>query len=161
MTPEAKAKRGRPKGAQSKHTLIVNAARENAVQKGRSPLDVMLKNMRFYDEKAEAAMLWVENRMSDPKTQAPEVLKLLQEMSEYRMKAQKCATDAAVYVHPKLATIEHKHTTDTVTKPAEEDMSPEELSDYYNKLRLRPTTTTPLTIVIENEEVLVENDDEV
>jgi len=117
----------------------------------------MLKNMRYYDEKAEAAMNWIENRMNDPKAKAPEVLALLQEMSEYRMKAQKCACDAAPFVHSKLASITHTVNTDTVVAKHEDEMSDEELADYYNKLRLRPTSHVPLVIDNETSEEVMDD----
>jgi hypothetical protein len=125
---------------------VIRAAHDKAFVPGKTPLDVMLRNMRYYDDKAEKAMRWVESRMEDSKTKAPEVLALLQEMSEYRMKAQKCACEAAPFVHPKLANIQHNVTTDKVKAKPEDQMSPEELDDYYNQLRMRPTTHVPLII---------------
>lgn len=142
---------GRPKGSVSTRTLALNAVRDNAIQKGRTPLDVMLRNMRFYDEKAESAMKWVEEKMQAKKTTPLEVLELLKEMSEYRMQAQKCAVDCAPFVHPKLSAIAVKVDNEPIKAKEEGSMTPDELADYYNKLRSRPTSDIPLVVTIDNE----------
>jgi len=139
---------------------MIRAVAEGALKPGKTPLDVMLKNMRYYDDKAEAAMKWVETKLTNPKSQPKEVLALLHELSEYRMQAQKCACEAAPYVHPKLASIEHRKVDDRITAKPEVQMTDEELDDYYNKLRTRPTTHVPL--IIDNEtgdEAVIENED--
>ncbi len=106
----------------------------------------MLRNMRFYDEKAESAMKWVQDRMTANDVKAPDVLALLKEMSEYRMQAQKCAVDAAPFVHPRLANTTYKLDDGTLRAKAEGDMTTEEVTEYYSKLRLRPTDVRPLVI---------------
>jgi hypothetical protein len=128
---------------------MLRSIADNAVKKGRSPLDIMLKNMRFYDEKAESMLAVVESKLGDKKVVAAEILALLQEMSNYRMSAQKCACDAAPFVHPKLSAIAVKVDDERMKAKPEGDMTPDELSDYYNKLRLRPTSVEPL--IIDNE----------
>lgn len=139
---------GRPKGALNRKTKLIRAAAMGALRPGKTPLDIMLKNMRFYDEKAEAMMTVLEEKLANRKTLPEDLLKLLSEMSGYRMSAQKCAVEAAPYVHPKLASIEHKVDNTPIQAKSETAMSDEELADYYNKLRLRPTSVEPLSVVV-------------
>lgn len=140
---------GRKKGGTNARTKMLRAVADGAVKKGKSPLDIMLKNMRFYDEKAEALLSTLEERIIDKKTAPLELVQLLQEMSGFRMSAQKCACDAAPFVHPKLSAIAVKVDDRPMQAKPEDQMSKDELSQYYNQLRLRPTSVTPL--VIDNE----------
>ncbi len=126
---------------------MIQAVAEGALKAGKTPLDIMLKNMRFYDNKAEAMMRTLETKIADMKTPPMELLELLKEMSGYRMNAQKCAVDAAGFVHPKLSSIVHKVDNNKIEAKREDGMSEDELVDYYNKLRLRPTQVDPLEIV--------------
>jgi hypothetical protein len=93
-----------------------------------------------------------------------EVLELLKEMSGYRMNAQKCAVDAASFIHPRLSAVAVKVENTPVHAKPETQMTDDELADYYNKLRLRPTSVEPLNIVtIDNdtgEPVHVEEDED-
>jgi hypothetical protein len=152
-------KRGRKKGQLNRRTLMLRAVADGAIKPGKTPLDIMLKNMRYYDDKAEAAMKWLEAKMANAKSQPLEVIKLLTELSEYRMNAQKCAVEAAPYVHPRLATIEHVRKDEAIKAKPESDMSEEELEDYYSKLRLRPTTHVPLVIDNDTSEVVADEID--
>ena len=128
---------------------MLRAIADKAVRTGKTPLDIMLRNMRFYDEKAEAMLGVIESKLGDQKSVPAELLELLREMSTYRMSAQKCAVDAAPFVHPKLSAIEYKNTTDKIAGKPEDQMSREELADYWRQLRDRPLTTSPL--IIDNE----------
>jgi hypothetical protein len=137
---------GRPVGSLSRKTLMLRAAAEGALKKGRTPLDIMLKNMYFYDDKAEDLLQQVLNKMDNTKAKPSELLEMLSELSSFRMSAQKCASEAAGYVHPKLSSQTVDLTTRTIKAKPEGEMTDDELSDYYNKLRLRPTSATPLVI---------------
>jgi hypothetical protein len=140
---------GRKKGSLNKRTKMVQAIATNALKPGKTPLDIMLKNMRFYDEKAQAMMTILETKIAagNKKFVPTEVLALLQEMSQYRMNAQKCATDAAPFIHPKLTSIAFKdETANTMKAKPETEQSAQELAEYYNNLRLRPTQVSPLII---------------
>jgi hypothetical protein len=149
---------GRKVGSVGDRVKMIRAVAEGALKPGKTPLDVMLKNMRYYDEKAEAAMRWIEQKLGNPKSQPKEVLALLKELSEYRMQAQKCACEAAPYVHPKLASIEHIKTDNRIKAKQESDMTDEELDEYYNKLRTRPTTHVPLIIDNDTGDTMIENE---
>jgi len=86
---------GRRKGTPNKAT----AARQVQVAaSGKTPLDVMLDNMRFAHEQAERLM--EDLNEGSATTQLSEVMK-------WRQIAQEAAKDAAPYVHPKLSSVEH------------------------------------------------------
>lgn len=92
---------GRKRGAANAKT---RAIADKAVAEGITPLEVMLDNMRFfYGEAGKLAQTLVmpdaENREG-----AAEALKTIMGA---RQAAQECAKDAAPYMHPRLATIEH------------------------------------------------------
>jgi hypothetical protein len=79
---------GRKKGTPNKAT----ASREREIAKaGATPLDVMLKRMRYHDMKADAAL-----RKQDDV-----------EAERHMVAAEDAANRAAPYVHPKLASMQH------------------------------------------------------
>ena len=91
---------GRRKGTPNKAT----AARQAEVAAtGRTPLEVMLENMRF----AHATAAEWSAKILDPDVLIPERLDVLKKVMEWRQIAQECAKDAAPYVHPKLASVEY------------------------------------------------------
>lgn len=59
-------------------------------------------------------------------------------------------------MHPRLTAIQHTVTNDEIRTKPESDMSDEEAADYYNRLRLRPTSVNPLVIDHETGEVVHE-----
>jgi hypothetical protein len=66
---------GRKRGSTGSVTRKTREIRAEAVERGITPLEVMLENMRHWWEKGD------------------------------RDKAQQCATDAAAYVHPRLSSV--------------------------------------------------------
>jgi hypothetical protein len=71
---------------------------------GVTPLEVMLDNMRSAYQRA----LELEKQLDDlPPEELEAGLQLMGEIARQRQIAQKCAADAANYVHPKLASIQH------------------------------------------------------
>lgn len=93
---------GRQKGSKNKVTI----EREKAVaeytsgREGLQPLDIMLENMRFAHEKGgEVLGKILEGDGAN--------MDSLKELIRFRQIAQDCANQAAPYVHPKLAAIEH------------------------------------------------------
>lgn len=94
---------GRKKGIANKRTIALREITDKAIAEGAAPLEVMLKNMRFYDIEADKAFqqfLVSQGTMSDD-----EFATSLKNLAMLRDKAQMCAVDAAPYVHPKLAAI--------------------------------------------------------
>lgn len=88
------------------------------VNTGNSPLDVMLRNMAFWDETANKLKEQIEETMLHIQEAAmcgdlsedllEKAKKLLGNHLAARDKAQGCAVDAAPYVHPRLMSIQAK-----------------------------------------------------
>lgn len=152
---------GRKKGTLNKRTQMLRKIADGALTKGHTPIDVMLKNMRRFDEEADG--LWSEvmiamGQMADTIKTSQEKFDFLDKMTatlgkmrECRLDAQKCAVDAAPFVHAKLSSVSVSVTDDKLSRKSEGAMTDEEKQDYFNKLRLRPVTDTPLSVTIDNE----------
>ena len=80
---------GRRKGSLNKTTAAMREIANKALAAGITPMELMLDNMRYFYGQVLVADTEVER-------------------IELRARAQACAKDVAPYVHPKLATIEHK-----------------------------------------------------
>ena len=88
------------------------------VNTGQAPLDIMLRNMMFWDEAAHQLKEQIEATMQDIRDAvasgdlAEDLLKrakdLLSSHLSAREKAQGCAVDAAPYVHPRMMSIQMK-----------------------------------------------------
>lgn len=116
----------------------------------------MIKNMLHYDEAADklVAEFMIAVRSSKKKLDPVQLLEMMGKISSARMDAQKCAVDAAPFVHSKLATMQLNVTNDDpiVRAHNETSMTEEQLVVYYNKLRMRPTDVKPVEIVtLDNE----------
>lgn len=83
---------------------------------GKSPLDLMLDNMYFWHDHAKNVGQTLEVMLEEAKALPPEerneslekMKPLLQSFLAARENSQKCAVDAAPYVHPRLASIQFK-----------------------------------------------------
>jgi len=97
---------GRKQGTPNKAT----AARQAEVAaSGITPLEVMLDNMRVAHQRAKE----LETLLSDlPPEEFEARLQLMGKIARQRLASQKCAADAANYVHPKLAAISHANDAD-------------------------------------------------
>jgi hypothetical protein len=99
---------GRQAGTPNK----ASAARQAEVAaSGITPLEVMLANMRSYHRQAEG-LLELLSAAESPEAK----IQILGEASHHRQMAQKCAADAANYVHPKLASVQHSGDPDNPLK---------------------------------------------
>lgn len=90
---------GRKPGALSTKTRKVAEA---AATEGITPLEVMIENMRFAHESAEGFL----RKLIESETPI-EGFDAYKEMLRLRAMSQECAKDAAPYMHPRLAAIEH------------------------------------------------------
>jgi hypothetical protein len=72
--------------------------------------------MRLYHRQAEG-LLELLNAVESPEAKT----QILGEAIRYRQMAQKCAADAANYVHPKLASIQHGEDPDHPLKSVTDD----------------------------------------
>jgi hypothetical protein len=107
---------GRKVGALTKRT---RETAERALAEGMSPLDVMLDNMRHFQQVALDAEATLEGltasefseqvpRDASPEDQFKFLLAQVKKTAGFRSMAQECARDAASYMHPKLNSVSHK-----------------------------------------------------
>lgn len=82
---------GRPKGVPNKAS---KARQADVASTGATPLDVLIRGMRFHDDLGKRAL---EQDPPDKKA-----------ASSAFKEAREFARDAAPFVHPKLAAVEHK-----------------------------------------------------
>lgn len=103
---------GRKPGSLTKRT---RAIAEQAEAEGKTPLEVMLANMRHFQQvalDAEAVLsgLTVEEiggKDMSPEEQFKMLLAKAKNAAGFRQMAQECARDAASYIHPRLSAVEH------------------------------------------------------
>lgn len=103
---------GRKSGALTERT---RAVAERALADGKAPLEVMLDNMVHFQQVALDAEAVIEAMNDDqvaalgdtPEQQFKALLAKVKQAAGLRQMAHECARDAAAYMHPKLAAIEH------------------------------------------------------
>lgn len=103
---------GRPIGALTERTREIA---ERASADGKAPLEVMLDNMRHFqqvalDAEATIAGLTVEEisgKRLEPDEQFKMLLAKVKQAAGLRYMAHECARDAAAYMHPKLTAVSH------------------------------------------------------
>jgi hypothetical protein len=91
---------GRKAGSATKKTREIA---DKAAAAGITPLEVMLENMDFAHSKASTLL----QSIIENGAELPEGFDQFRELLRFRSIAQECAKDAAPYIHPKLAAIEH------------------------------------------------------
>jgi hypothetical protein len=96
---------GRKRGTPNKATAVRQA---EVAASGITPLEVMLDNMRFAHQRAGEllAAVMAEVEAGEVKEHAA-LIEAFKPILALRQTAQNCARDAANYVHPKLANIQH------------------------------------------------------
>jgi hypothetical protein len=102
----ARANAGRPQSRVTRETMQI---RDRWVAEGhRTPLEVMLTNMEYYDVKVAELYaktgLWLKPPKDD--AERAERLKLLRTISGARNASQACAVDAAPFMHQKLNSLD-------------------------------------------------------
>ena len=103
---------GRPKGALTERTRKVA---ERAMTEGKAPLEVMLDNMRHFQQVALDAEAVIEAMNADQVVELGEtheqqfkaLLAKVKQAAGLRQMAHECARDAAAYMHPKLTAVSH------------------------------------------------------
>lgn len=109
---------GKREGAGRKVSAITVRTREvaeQAIAEGKTPLEVMLDNMRHFQQVALDAEAVLEGLSAEeysgeklkPEEQFKKILAEVKKAAGLRQMAHDCARDAAAYMHPKLASIEH------------------------------------------------------
>lgn len=101
---------GRTIGALTKKT---RAVAERAMAEGKSPLEVMLDNMRYFQQVALDAEAVIENMTAgeiggEPAEQFKMLLAEVKKAAGLRIMAHECARDAAPFLHPRLSSTEVK-----------------------------------------------------
>lgn len=84
-------------------TTKTRAIADKAAASGITPLEVMLENMVFAHQEASGLL----QRLLDGGAETPEGFNEMKELLRFRAIAQEAAKDAAPYLHPRLAAIEH------------------------------------------------------
>jgi hypothetical protein len=92
---------GRRKGSLNRRTKALRAIAAEALESGVTPLEVMLENMRFFHAEAEELLARVTSGLEDDE-RSGDLLQLLAKLRHFRLEAQRCAVDAAPYLHPRL-----------------------------------------------------------
>lgn len=106
---------GRKPGVPSERTIQRLATAKQAIEDGKTPLEVMLGNMRHFDKVATDAEAILEGltaeefmgREMEPAEQFKALLAEVKKAAGFRQMAQECASDAAPYLHHRLASMEH------------------------------------------------------
>jgi hypothetical protein len=92
---------GRKTGSATKKTREIA---DRASAEGITPLEVMLDNMRFAHLEAHNVL---GKLLEDCGDSLPDAFDSYKELLRFRGMAQEAAKDAAPYLHPRLASIEH------------------------------------------------------
>lgn len=103
---------GRKIGALTERTRLIA---ERAVTDGKAPLEVMLDNMRHFQQVALDAETVIEGMNADQVESLGEsheqrfkaLLAKVKAAAGLRQMAHECARDAAGYMHPKLTAVSH------------------------------------------------------
>jgi hypothetical protein len=130
---------GRPEGAL---TIKTRKIAERALADGCTPLDVMLENMRHFQQVALDAEAFLATmtatdlpgRPEKPEDQFKALLAEVKKAAGFRHMAHECARDASPYIHARLSSVEmsanvnmtHEQWLDSLTDSAGEAPKPGE-----------------------------------
>lgn len=95
---------GRKRGSLTKKTVAIA---NEAAARGITPLEVMIENMRWWHQEAGFLIKTAEETARQGGAEPAAVLDLLRKIGSARQHAGDAARDAAPYMHPRLASIEH------------------------------------------------------
>jgi hypothetical protein len=121
---------GRKKGSLTVRTRKIA---ERAIAEGKTPLDVMLDNMRHFqqvalDAEAVLATMTANDLPGNPEKPEEQFKALLAEVKKaagFRQLAHECARDASPYLHARLSSIQH---SGEITTRRANEMSDDELA---------------------------------
>lgn len=127
---------GKREGAGRKQgslTLRTRQIAERAAAEGKTPLDVMLDNMRHFqqvalDAEAVLATMTASDLPGHPEKPEEQFKALLAEVKKaagFRQMAHECARDASPYLHARLSAVQH---SGTITTRRATEMSDDELA---------------------------------
>jgi hypothetical protein len=103
---------GRPAGSLTGRTREIA---ERATAEGKTPLEIMLENMRHFQQVALDAEAVIEGLSAEeffgltmePEEQFKMLLAQVKQAAGLRQMAHECARDAARFIHPTLASVQH------------------------------------------------------
>lgn len=107
----ARKNSGKKKGSINARTKAIREVADKALRSGLTPLDVMMKNMRFYAEEAKGILDEIMKVVAEAQGSVPdegtlkEINRLLGALNSAKLNAQNCASDAAPYVHAKISSV--------------------------------------------------------
>jgi hypothetical protein len=134
---------GRPKGALSRRTKALKEVTDKMIHGKRLPLHIMMENMHYYQDEAiakqaefEAAIVEVAKSMSQETY--IKALQLFAQIGDARLRAQKCAVDAAPYVHARLSSITMDVTGHEHPRDLPEDAEVARFREEFRRLRSQP-----------------------
>ena len=96
----------------------MRAIADRAFKSGVTPLEVMLKDMRWFDAKADELLNEIMAGVDEGEA-PPELLGKLAQLQSFREMVFKCAVEAAPYMHPRLAAIAAKQEQEPVIERIE------------------------------------------
>jgi hypothetical protein len=125
---------GRPRGAAN---VLTRKKANEICESGEAPLDVMLDNLRFWHrtalgigERLQALIASADE--GSEQIDKREAMKLTASFLAARENSQKCAVEAAPYVHPKLASIQMNMTNQPPPKEIDEaNDTPEQAAEAW------------------------------
>jgi hypothetical protein len=100
---------GRKRGSLTKRTQLIA---QRAIEEGKTPLEIMLENMRHFQQVALDAEALIAGMTAKeitgenlkPDEQFKLLLAEVKKAAGFRVMAHECARDAASYMHPRLST---------------------------------------------------------
>ncbi|MBR1155641.1 hypothetical protein [Bradyrhizobium sp. JYMT SZCCT0428] len=96
---------GRKKGGINARTAALRNIADEALAAGITPLEVMLQNMRFYHSEAETILAELLKRLAEGEAKPEQLISAMKELGSFKEKAQRCAVDAAPFLHPHLSAV--------------------------------------------------------
>ena len=140
-TPRGKHGGVRP-GAGRKPGALSLTSRETALKAteavGLTPIEVMAKNLLFWDtlaedltEKLREITINFDGDNDEVKQAVNALIKAIDRMVTARERAQQCAVDMAPYRHPRLASITLEGNPDKPVEHVHKGMTPREAAEAY------------------------------
>ena len=145
LTAVPKKKRGRKPGQENSRTRALRALADDALKSGRTPLEVMLENMRYFADQAQDHQTQLSEALAkiianNPKaSDVKDALEIFRSLGSARMKAQECAKDSANYVHAKLSSVTMKGDPDEPIELIHKGMTIEEAAAAWASTLKRST----------------------
>lgn len=130
--------------AEKKYGTVLEALGRPEME-GLTPIVVMLDNMKYYHDRAtdfdkkleEVAQTMTVEQIRAGGDDVVEIFRLINKIGEFRLKAQECAVDAAVYAHPRLAALAVKVSSGDSKKPMLEltkQITPQLAAEAYARM---------------------------